>query len=263
MNSIETDILNINKEILNGFSEPILENEITNFISMGSKKIRSRLALLYLKLLDIELDKNIYKILAAGEILHNASLLHDDVIDEACTRRNSTTISKKYSPKISILAGDYLLSYAIEKLLDINNPEILIKFKDCAKLMCKAEIKQFLLRNNIPEIEDYIEICTNKTAQLFKTILESCALYSSQNQTLAGEFGLNFGIYFQIKNDLEKNSAQQDIVNNINTAKNIIGIEKTQILLDNYYEEMLNILSKFPDNIYKRELRDLLKNYDR
>ena len=68
------------------------------------------------------------------------------------TRRNKPTISKIFNPKIAVLAGDYLISFAIEKLLSLNNSDIISNYKLTIQQMCKAEIKQFSLRNFVAEV---------------------------------------------------------------------------------------------------------------
>lgn len=259
MNLIEQEIFNLEKEILNDFKDPILTEDLKSFIASGSKRIRSLLAILYLKMNCVSISDSIYKILASGEIIHNASLLHDDVIDDALLRRNKTTIAKKFSSKVSILAGDFLISYGLEKVLELNNLKITEIFKNCVKKMCEAELSQYFLRGKIPTEMEYIEICEGKTASLFSAILESCAIISNLDVTKAKAFGKAFGIYFQLKNDLEKESAELDKKNEICTAKEVLGIEKTDILLDNYRVEIEKFLSEMPDNVFKEELRDLFK----
>ena len=69
-----------------------------------------------------------------------------------------------------------------------------------------------------------------------------------------------FGICFQIRNDLDKDSADIDLLNEIYTAKDVLGIEKTKTLLDNYKEEMRYLLENIPNNIYKTRLEDLIKD---
>jgi geranylgeranyl pyrophosphate synthase len=249
----------IKQNISVNIEEIIPDNSLKEFITDG-KFIRSRLAVLYLKAQNIEITKEIYRILEAGELIHNASLLHDDVLDNASKRRNKTTIAKKYDPKISILAGDYLISKAIEKLLEINQTEVLTSFKNCTEKMSIAEVKQYFLRGKLPSKEEYLKICEEKTAKLFATILENCSLNTSLNKNIAKSFGTTFGMFFQIKNDLEKVSAKIDKNNKIYTAIDIFGIEKTNDLLDNYKEEMSNIIERFEENIYKKELKDLINS---
>ena len=257
MISIINNIKKIKQNISANIEEIIPDESLKEFIT-GGKFIRSRLTLLYLKSQNCKISEDIYRILEVGELIHSASLLHDDVIDGAKNRRNKTTIANKYSSKVSILAGDYLISKAIEKLLELNDNKILEIFRGCTEKMSTAEVKQFFLRGQIPASEDYIEICKDKTAMLFAAILESCAIKTFLNVDSARNFGLLFVIYFQIKNDLEKNSAEVDKNNKIYTAVDIFGIEKTTNLLDNYKEEMSEIVNTFPETVYKKELKDLI-----
>ena len=98
----------IRDEIAFDFVEPFLECDLKNFLIGSSKMIRSQVSVLFLRTFGIEISPELVKILATGEIIHNASLLHDDILDSAKIRRGIMTIGEKYSPKISILAGDYL-----------------------------------------------------------------------------------------------------------------------------------------------------------
>ena len=196
--------------------------------------------------------------MAAGEIIHNASLLHDDVIDNAKTRRGETTIGEVFSPYVSILSGDYLLSIATEKLMEVNDNNILKIFLNCTKQMCNAELTQFFLRGKKPDIDQYIRICEGKTAFLFEAIMESCAIIENLPVADAVSFARNFGIFFQLKNDLEKLSAEYDAANEIFTPKDILGIEKTSALIDNYLKRLRGDIGQLPDNIYKKGLEGLL-----
>ena len=117
MKNIEFDLAKV-KEFLNGeFIDPFLNKELSSFIVGDSKFIRSKLALLYLRAQVCEITPLTYEILSIGELIHDSSLLHDDVLDNAELRRGKETISNIFGDKVSILAGDYLLCYAIEKLL--------------------------------------------------------------------------------------------------------------------------------------------------
>lgn len=251
--------LNFVKKYLNeGFIEPLPSGILKSFLLENSKFIRSKLAILYLKSQNVEINDDIYKILSAGEIIHSASLLHDDVVDDADFRRGKCTINKEFSPKISILCGDFLLSLAIEKLLDLKNFEILKIFKDSTKNMALAEIEQFFMRDKIPMGNEYLDICKNKTACLFSVILQSCAVLANLDLEKAKYFGEIFGICFQIKNDLDKDSAEIDNKNGIFTAEKVFGIENTYNLLDNYKKDLDKIIVNFSDNIYREELKGLI-----
>lgn len=260
MKLLEEEIINIKKELEKDFIDPTEKDILKHFVLNGSKFIRSSLAILYLKSQNIEITEDLYKILSAGELIHSASLLHDDVIDDAETRREKSTIAKTFSSKVSILAGDYLLTSAIDNLLKLKDFEIIERFKTCTQKMVEAELKQFFLRGNLPKEKEYLDICNGKTAKLFSCILQSCAQISGIDSVKAKSFGELFGLCFQIKNDLESKSAEIDKHNGIFTAKDILGIENTHNLLDNYKQEMKNLIKDFPENIYKESLEDLIKS---
>ena len=251
----------IKKEIVSDFKEPFYSDDLTSFLTSGSKMIRSNFVILYLKALGYELNEAIIKTIAVGEIIHNASLLHDDILDNAKTRRNNITIGEKFSNKISILAGDYLLTYAIKKMLEIENPQVIELYRRCTEKMIIAEIEQFKLRAKQTSIEQYLEICEGKTAQLFATMLKSCSVLLGFDKKFANDLGLKFGTIFQIKNDLEQLSAEQDKANKIQTAIDILGVEKTKDLLDNYRREIMLLLESIPNNDYKVRLEGLINNY--
>ena len=246
----------IDKELSNLFTNSNnIYAELKNFLESPTKRIRSLLAILYLKAINIEPNIDL---LVVGELIHNASLLHDDVIDNAEIRRSKKTLWKIFNSHISILSGDFLLSLATEKLINIQNFEILKQFQNCIKKMSEAEILQYSLRGQLPTKEQYLKIIEGKTAELFVTILKTNCLFDNDISSKAERFAMNFGILFQIKNDLEKQSAQTDLDNNIYTLKDIIGIEKTKILIDNYQEEIRKDIKELPRNIYSEGLENLL-----
>ncbi len=247
-------------QIINEYiSELLPQNELKNFLLNGSKLMRSKLAILYFRAQNYEINDDFLKILAAGELIHNASLLHDDVIDNSELRRGRTTIVKKYSSDISVLCGDYVVSKAIELLLKINNYEILSIFNNCVQNMTQAEVKQYLGRNTMSDREKYIEISKGKTAELFAAILSSCAIISNLEKKLPAKFGYTFGICFQIKNDFETRSIDEDKNNKTPNVIDVLGIENANALLDNYKEEMRDMLKNFPNNKYTAELKGLVE----
>lgn len=258
VSTVQNELSGIEHEIYNVFNNSNeIYCEINSFLKLPSKRIRSVLGILYLKSQNKEITDEIITVLSAGELIHNASLLHDDVIDETTVRRNTTTIAKKFSPQISILSGDLLVSVAIQKLIKLDNKKINNIFLNCTEAMSRAEIEQYRNKNKIPDFETYLTICKGKTSALFGAILESASILSGLNIEKALKFAEIFGLVFQIQNDLEAKSAETDFKNGIHTIKDIIGIEKTVSLIDNYREEMKKIISEFPENDYKKRLEDL------
>lgn len=121
--------------------------ELNYFLKSPKKRIRSLLTILYTKAFskDVNID-----LLTASELIHNASLLHDDVIDDADFRRNDKTFNKKFNSHIAILSGDYLLSLATSKLIKIQNWNVINNFQTCIQKMSEAELLQYSLRGKYP-----------------------------------------------------------------------------------------------------------------
>lgn len=255
---LEEELIIIDKKLSESIENLLPDSELEKFLNTGSKRIRSKVALLYAKAYDKEIDDGIYNLLVAGELIHNASLLHDDVIDDSNVRRGESTIGKKFTSKISILSGDYLVSQAVKQLSTPDNIEIMNIFNQTIQDMAKAEIKQYFYRGKYPDKETYIDICKNKTASLFIAILKSMSILLNLNELNAEKFGELFGLCYQIRNDFEEFSSETDKKNQVYTAKDIFGIEKSKTLSDNYKEELRGLMNLMPQNTYKFELEDLI-----
>lgn len=255
---VSKELESINKILANIIDNDLfVYRELKSFLNGPSKRIRSILGLLYLKANNADIIQNHLTLLAAGELIHNGSLLHDDVIDGAEKRRGEKTIAAKISNKAAILAGDYLISIAVQQILKLKNDKITEIFSECTKKMSEAELIQMSLNFQKTSAEEYIKICEGKTASLFTAILESAAILSGTDIYNAKELGKNFGVLFQIKNDLNLQSAKNDLKNGTMTAKDIFGIEKTNTLIDNYKEEIANIVNIFPNDKYVSEIKEL------
>lgn len=252
INTIENNICNL----INSNNDII--KDIEKFINGPSKRVRSIICLLYLKANNININKPIIKILSAGELIHNASLLHDDVIDNSDIRRGEIAFHKKYDPKTSVLSGDYLLSIAVKELLELKNDDIIQIFLNATTNMSIAELLQYTERHKNTSIEHYLKIIEGKTASLFEAILKSTALLSNIDTLLAAKFGKLFGLLFQINNDSQNDSIINDKKNGIKTIIDIVGIEKTESLKDNYKEEMRKIVRSLPNKKYSDGLEDLV-----
>lgn len=251
----------------------LLQSELISIIKAPSKRIRPVLNLLYLKMLDSNISNSQIILQSAIELIHNATLIHDDVIDNSAKRRNHKTLNAKFDNSLAVVSGDLLLTIAIQKILQINIPEITEIFNNALMNMCKGEINQYFNKFKIPTMEEYLEKCKNKTSQLFMSGLKASLIVSQTVDEDAEDFAKSFGIAFQIRDDLlniiQYNSdkpVQSDIEEGIYTAPVIfagnienlnIGIEKTKLLLDNYIERVKNILNSKPNNQYRQALMSL------
>lgn len=258
-----------------------LKSHIVQFLTAPSKRIRPVLAILYTKALGQNLNTQQLELLTAIELVHNASLIHDDIIDESDLRRGQKTISAEFGNKLGVISGDYILSIAMEKIANLNSIDILKKFSITLNKMCQGEINQNFDRFKIGTIEDYIEKSKNKTAYLFETAMTSCAMLSQASGDISkiNDFAMNVGIAFQIRDDLinftktdSSKPAENDLSEGIYTAPIIYsqntknytkGIEKTKSLLNNYIEKAAKQLENLQDNEFTAALKnflELLKN---
>ena len=190
-------------EQLTSSSESI--SRLLGYVNTHSgKMLRPGLVLLSGKAVGKITDNHI-RIAAIIEMIHNATLLHDDVIDEGQKRRRAPTINSLWGNESAVLLGDFLLSKVFEMCADLQ-PKIIRIIAATTTRICKGELTQTIQRQNWQLSEpEYIDIITEKSAALFSSACLLGALLAGANQTrlqLLGGFGLNVGIAFQITDDL-------------------------------------------------------------
>jgi len=140
------------------------------------------------------------------EMLHLASLIHDDVIDGASTRRGQSTLNALWGSKISVLAGDYLMARVLHLAQHASWPEVSERLSETVVRMTHGELNQALLqRNPDPSLERYLSISRDKTASLFGMAGNLAGLItesSDEIRTGMQSFGEHFGLAFQIQDDI-------------------------------------------------------------
>lgn len=143
-------------------------------------------------------------IAAAMECVHLASLLHDDVVDQAPLRRGAETVQRRYGPDVAILMGNYLYSHAFQLLLDTGDPRPLQIITAATARMCEGEMFQIQIGQNPVSLEDYLRIITDKTAHLISACTEFGALATTDDvesiQAMKG-YGMELGRAYQIIDD--------------------------------------------------------------
>lgn len=181
-----------------------LKDLINHVDILNGKMIRPAILLLTAKGLGKVRHEHI-KAAAALEMVHNASLIHDDIIDQASVRRDRKSLNQKLGNSAAVLLGDLLITRSMGILQEIQNKTILPSVTQTVSEMCLAELlqNQSLFKFNFTE-SDYIEIIQGKTASLFELSFKLAAMISScrQEQThRLAEAGLNFGTAYQIIDD--------------------------------------------------------------
>ncbi|MCD7971258.1 MAG: polyprenyl synthetase family protein [Candidatus Azobacteroides sp.] len=186
-------------------NNPLL-NEVIDFVfNKNGKRIRPIIVFLSAKTFG-EVNVQTISTAVALELLHTASLLHDDVVDESLLRRAQPSVNAMYDNKVSILAGDFFLASSLGLAIQTDNLHILRLFSSLGKDLAKGEIQQLnVSKQHIIDENVYIDVIRQKTAALFATCGSSGAVSVGATEEETGFFyqiGENLGIIFQIKDDI-------------------------------------------------------------
>ena len=186
-------------------NEPYLE-QINRYVLGGrGKEIRPVLSLLVGRCCG-NLNAESFYCAAAAEMLHTATLMHDDVVDEACMRRGHLTVSSKYSPGAAVLTGDFWLSRALAILTANCKQENILNFAKAVQQMSEGELLQLQKAENLDTTEqEYYSIIFGKTAALFLASLKSSAsAVGADAATIdaVSVYAENIGMAFQIRDDV-------------------------------------------------------------
>ncbi len=180
--------------------------EIGNYLFQKSgKRLRPALVILSSKLFDYEGSDHIF-MSAVVELIHTASLIHDDIIDNSALRRGGQTVHERWGPNITVLLGDYLYIKSIGLSLRANYEKVNKILTDVTTLMIEGELTEYYLSGD-PTISEaqYLEIIEKKTASLFSASCEIGGILgkaSPEEEQSLIEYGTNLGLAFQIVDDL-------------------------------------------------------------
>jgi heptaprenyl diphosphate synthase len=187
---------------------PIIIRKYTNhLVSSKSKFIRAKSLIICAEDKQGNIHPNAITLAAALEILHLATLVHDDVIDNADLRRGSITLQKKYGKKTAVICGDYLLCASLKMAASISNKEdyLSINFPDYMSKVCIGELTQHINNGNLDiSMYQYFKIISGKTAALFDAAFYAGAYFSGSNEKELIQYkklGYILGIIFQLTDD--------------------------------------------------------------
>jgi octaprenyl-diphosphate synthase len=204
---IQDELEEFKKEFRQAMKSKVMLVDIIGkyLLNQKGKKIRPILVLLSAKLCG-EINKRTYIGATLVEMLHTATLIHDDVVDEAATRRGFPSINAVWKNKIAVLMGDYLLSRGLLHALDNREFNFLQITSRAVKRMSEGELLQIQKNRKLDVNEEtYFKIISDKTASLITACCEIGAASSTdniENIRLLSEFGENVGIAFQLRDDL-------------------------------------------------------------
>jgi len=174
-------------------------------LDSGGKRLRSILTLASSKMTEYKGEHNIH-LAACVELIHSATLLHDDVIDNSSIRRGKKTSNVIWGNQPSILVGDYFLSRCFEIMVDVGSLEVLKLLSNVSAEVAQGEVLQLQHKNEVDIAEQvYLNIVTQKTASLFGAAMKvgGCLANKSENEKKALQsYGINLGVVFQISDDI-------------------------------------------------------------
>lgn len=186
-------------------SDTLLVREVGEYVlATRGKRLRPILSILAAKVFKY-CGEDHTKVATALELVHSATLLHDDVIDKAPLRRGLPTVNARWGDDVAILIADYLFSHAFSLALSTSmSPKVLSLICQVTARMCEGEMFQIEKRDAILSRDDYLRIVRGKTAYLFSACTALGAILArapEQQVMLLSAYGLNFGIAFQITDD--------------------------------------------------------------
>ncbi len=280
VNTISENALRVRKVDLSDIQRPITEN-LSQFRTFFRKSVKSEVFLLdqivkyLLKTKGKELrpalvflsarlcgqvNERTYVAATMIELLHAATLIHDDVVDEADERRGFMSINKIWKNKASVLLGDYLLAKGLLVALDSDEFELLKVLSTAVKRMSEGELRQLKASKLQNMTEDrYFKVISEKTASLISACCECGAISTGcgvAEREAMRDFGLNIGIAFQIRDDLfdfgnehTGKTTANDIIERKMTLPVIYALSQVSFFERRKYRSMYRKHNKTPDDI--------------
>ena len=240
-------------------SDVELVQKMTDYhMKTGGKRLRALLTLGAAKLCGYTKGSRDVNLAACVELIHSATLMHDDVIDEGEVRRGKETLNRVWNNHSSVLVGDYLLSRCFEMMVEDGNIEVLKLLSSTSSKIAQGEVLQLQHKGEVDMLEEtYLKIISAKTAELFAAATKVGAILSNSNKKEkdALEFyGRNLGLTFQIADDTLDYNAElklfgkkigQDFFEGKITLPIILLYQKLEI------EEKNNLI-----NMFSKDTRD-------
>lgn len=204
--SISDEFIEFRKIFDSAFTaeEQLLKQVLEHVCQQKGKQVRPVFTILCGRLCG-NINRSSHNVAVAYELLHTASLIHDDVVDNTMQRRGQLSVNAKFDNRTSVLVGDYLLSKAMNFIVDTGSVELYKQLSYLGMTLSRGELLQLQHAYTIPTESEYIDIVRKKTAVLFSVSALSAAISVGASDfecNAVREFAENLGICFQIKDDI-------------------------------------------------------------
>lgn len=187
---------------------------LDHLLTSGGKRVRPAVALLTGNMLGADPDR-IVTLGAAIELLHTATLVHDDLIDGALLRRGIATLNARWSPAATVLTGDFVFAQAAKLAAETNSIPVMRLFAETLAIIVNGELTQMFSSHGIASKEDYYQRIYAKTASMFELATAASAMLSPVNDTVIAQmrrFGYQIGMAFQIVDDVLDFTGEQTTI---------------------------------------------------
>ncbi len=202
--AVETLLLEVHR--LQANVSPLIQKALRSLVMSGGKRLRPALALLSAYLYGSPLPANIYPVAASLEMLHTATLIHDDLLDHAKVRRGHRTLNTRWTMGATVLGGDLAFSWAANLISQGEDTHLMRRFAETLGVICNGELNQlFHGRGTVPTPEAYYERIFAKTASLFELAAEAGPRLRQRPEEEIDRlrhFGRLLGLAFQIADDV-------------------------------------------------------------
>lgn len=204
---VRTDLTQTDQFITNELRSdiPFINQMVEYILTAGGKRIRPLLVLLSARALEHQKQHHI-ELASAIELIHTATLLHDDVVDSSHLRRGLETANSIWGNEASVLVGDFLYSRAFQLIVKLQHLPILNIFSNATNLIAEGEVLQLINCHDSNTTEaSYFDVITRKTAKLFEVATQAGASLCTDNAdyiTAMQQYGLNLGIAYQLIDDV-------------------------------------------------------------
>ncbi|MBN1994231.1 MAG: polyprenyl synthetase family protein [Anaerolineae bacterium] len=208
LNLVAADIKHVENKMRSGIAERYsdLQAVVDYLMDAGGKRLRPALTLMAANFYPVDKEKA-YALAASVELLHTATLVHDDLIDNSLFRRGLPTLSASWSPGATILTGDYLFARSAELAAETKNVRIVTIFAQTLMTIVGGELQQMFQdgQGNIPTMEEYRQRIFAKTASLFAAGTQTGAILcgaSEEEIQALHDYGYQLGMAFQVVDDI-------------------------------------------------------------
>lgn len=195
-------------------SHPDLRAALDHLMSAGGKRVRPTLGLLTSNMLDAPLERAV-TFAAAVELLHTATLVHDDLIDGALLRRGMATLNARWSPPATVLTGDFLFARAAVLAAEVDHLPLMKLFSETLATIVNGELTQMFNARGVINRDNYYKRIYAKTASLFELTARGGAMVSTASEHVIEtmrDFGYQVGMAFQIVDDILDFNGDQNTV---------------------------------------------------